>query len=43
MNLHIPYFDDLEYYQFIWKYDRLNKYKTEKKSQKTSITDFING
>jgi hypothetical protein len=26
MLLHIPYFDDMDYLQFIWKHERLNKY-----------------
>jgi hypothetical protein len=30
LYLHIPYFDNLDYYQFLWKYERLNRHFKEK-------------
>jgi hypothetical protein len=27
--LHIPFFDDLDFYQFQWKFERLQKHKRD--------------
>ena len=43
LELHIPYFNDMDYFEFIWKYERLNKYKVEKSGKgKTSFTEYMN-
>lgn len=40
MNLHIPYFDDMDYFEFVWKYERLSKYKQERAGSKDLASAF---
>lgn len=36
--------DSMEYFQFIWMYDRLNKYKLENRPKKNvPLMDMLNG
>jgi hypothetical protein len=45
MNLHIPYFDEMDFYQFQWKFNRIQQYKKdmmESKRPKTNVADGSN-
>jgi len=39
LNLHIPYFDDMDFYSFQWKYDRLVQHFEQIKSKNSNVAD----